>query len=65
MESVSIPADSNMILLDQEDASAAKLGGTPMTVLLDPNGIVKWRWSGVMSKKQIDELQALLTGPHP
>ncbi len=61
MVAAGIPANATMIRLDPDEAEQANLDATPTTVVLDPHGVVKWSWSGVMSKEKVSELRRLLS----
>jgi hypothetical protein len=60
LASVGIQADASVIRMDRETLTQYHLTSTPITVLLGPNGTVRWAWSGAMKEEQVNDLQALL-----
>jgi hypothetical protein len=55
-----ISENANVILLDDDPINRNRFTATPTTVLLDPNGVVKWAWSGIMGDEQLDRVRTLL-----
>jgi hypothetical protein len=61
LKNYGIAENATIILLDDNQANSIKTLPTPTTIILDPNGVVKWVHSGVLDVDQLKQIKLLLS----